>query len=263
MKNIFKNIFAVALLTLSLTSCSKSEDDAVTGSGTLKVEFDQMYGSADLALGTSYTNSNGEVLTPSKIRYIVSNIVLTKVDGTTYTIPKASSYFIIDEATTASRTIALTNVPAGDYKSIKFGIGVDKDQWSLGATGQGDLLTNAQAAGLTWSWAAGYKFLAFEGTFTAPTVASATSYMVHTGKTSVNGTENYNYTEVTLSLPTNALVRTNITPDIHLVADVKKVVDGTNKINLTESAMVMSGAKLALVTTNLSNMFTVDHVHND
>jgi hypothetical protein len=47
------------------------------------------------------------------------------------------------------------------------------------------------------------------------------------------------------------------------MTDLSQVIDGTNKINLTEAATVMGGAKLALVTTNVSSMFKIDHVHND
>jgi hypothetical protein len=132
-------------------------------------------------------------------------------------------------------------------------------QWALGATGQGNFLTQAQTAGMMWSWSAGYKFVAFEGTFTSPTVTTATDYKVHTGQT---GTD-YNYTEVTLNFPNNALVRSSITPQVHIMADLQHIIDGTNKISLTTQPTIMGGSKLALVTANLSNMFEVHHVHND
>jgi hypothetical protein len=269
MKFQFKNIIAVVAIALAFTSCSKDEDPAIdttpVGYGSLKVEFDNVYGTANFAFNTEYTNSNGEKIKATQIKYIVSNIVLTKVDGTIFTYPKASSYFIVDEATAASQLISLPGIPAGDYKSIKFGIGVDRAQWELGATGQGDFLAKAQTAGMMWSWTGGYKFLNFEGNFTSATVTTASNYRVHTGKTMVSGVENYNYAEMTLNFPNYALVRTTIAPQVHILADVKKVVDGTNKIALTDAVGgdIMGGSKLALVTTNLSGMFSVEHVHND
>jgi hypothetical protein len=126
------------------------------------------------------------------------------------------------------------------------------------------LWTKAQAAGMTWSWASGYKFLAVEGTFSSTTCTDV-SYMIHTGKTGTN----YNYTTTTLDLPTNALVRTNITPQIHLSSDLSQIIDGTNKINLSSrngmgmGVMIMGGADLPLITSNLPQMFSVEHVHND
>jgi hypothetical protein len=264
MKFQLKKIAAVVVIAISLFSCS-NDDEVISGNGNLKLEFDNVYNANNLAFNTPYTNSNGEVVKINKLKYIVSNIVLTKADGTTFTLPKSQSYFIVDEATAASALLNLPNIPAANYTKVSFGIGVDQAQFNLGATGQGDFLALAQTAGMMWSWSAGYKFLAFEGTFTSSTVTTATSFMVHTGQT---GTD-YNYTTVTLNLPTNALVRTTITPQVHIMADISKVLDGSNKISLTASngmgmgAMIMSGDKLPIITSNLPTMFSVEHVHND
>lgn len=265
MKFQFKNCIAVMAIVFTLFSCTDKNDEVITGVGNLKLEFDNVYNTNNLAFDTPYTNSNGEVVKINKLKYIVSNIVLTKADGTTYVVPKAQSYFIVDEATAASTLLNLSNIPAANYTKVSFGIGVDKTQWEAGAKGQGDFLTLAQTAGMMWSWSAGYKFLAFEGTFTSSTVTTATSFMVHTGQT---GTD-YNYSEVTLNLPINALVRRTISPQVHIMVDVSKVLDGPNKISLTASngmgmgAMIMSGVKLPLITANLPGMFSVEHVHND
>ena len=259
MKFQIKNILAVVAISVVLFSCTNNDDEAITGEGSLKVEFDNIYKTADFAANTNYTNSNGEIVSVSKVKYIVSNIVLTKEDETTFTYPKSQSYFILDELTPSTLVLNLSGIPAGNYTKIKYGIGVDKAQWEAGATGQGDFLTIAQAAEMMWSWSAGYKFVAFEGTFTSATVTAATQFKVHTGQT---GTD-YNYAEVALDLPVNALVRTTITPQIHIMADLSQIVDGTNTINLSEGATIMGGAKLALVTANIANMFEVEHVHND
>ncbi|RZJ74883.1 MAG: hypothetical protein EOO45_07310 [Flavobacterium sp.] len=267
MKNIF-NAITIALLSLSITSCSNDDSTIsnTTGNGTLTIKFDNAFAGNDLIMGEQpNTTSQNEVLRISTVKYIVSNIVLTKEDGTTFTYPKSQSYFIVDEAIAATQFIDLTNVPAGNYTKIKFGIGVDTEQFETGASGQGDFIAVAQSADMLWSWSAGYKFVAFEGNFTSSSVAESTPFMVHTGMT---GTD-YNYIDVSLTLPTKALVRTGITPAIHVVADVSKIIDGPNKIRLSEhngmgmGAMIMGGAALPLVTQNLGSMFTIDHVHNN
>lgn len=260
MKNTIYKGLAILAVSVLTVSCSNNDEETITGTGSLNIEYDNAFGSNDLILQTqSNTNASNEVLKINTIKYIVSNIVLTKDDGTVLTYPKSESYFIIDESTTGGQVVSLENIPAGNYTKIKFGIGVDKTQFDLGATGQGDFLTTASTAGMLWNWTSGYKFLAYEGTFTSPTVTTATSFTIHTGQT---GTD-YNYTEVTLDLPTNAQVRTTVTPDVHLIVDLSKITDGTNKISLSEAATIMGGAKLALITQNISEMFRVDHVHND
>jgi hypothetical protein len=266
MKFQLKNILAVVAMTFVVSSCSNNDDEAISGQGKLAVEFDNVFGSADLILDSqSNVTSQGETLKISDVKYIISNIVLTNQDGTIFTYPKAQGYFIVSEANAASHVLELNNIPAGNYTKIKFGIGVDETQYNLGETVQGDFFAAAQNEDMAWSWSAGYKHVLFEGMFTSATVTTPTVFMVHTGKSGAN----YNYTDVTLNFPDKALVRTNITPDVHLFADVAKVIDGTNKIVLSDNnmggmgAMIMGGANLPLITANLSEMFSVDHVHND
>lgn len=259
MKFQLKNIIAVLTLSLAFTSCSNNENNDTTGEGALKLEFDNVYGDANFAFNTEYTNSNGEKIKANNAIYIVSNIVLTKEDGSTYSLPKSESYFFVNESDAASTILSLTNIPSGNYKSITFGIGVDEDQFTQGADGQADLWTRAQALGMTWSWAAGYKFVKFEGTTTTASRTDA-NYRVHTGKTG----DIYNYAEVTLALPDNALVRTNVTPQIHIMADLKRIIDGTTVINFEEAVDVMGGSKVQnIMTNNVPDMFEVHHVHND
>ncbi len=267
MKNLLNKAAAIVVLGLVFCACSNDNSNEISsGTGSLRVEFDNSFGDNDLILSTqANSTSNGELLKINKIKYIVSNIVLTKEDGTTFAYPKSESYFIVDEAVSISRLLKLNNIPMANYTKIKFGIGVDKAQWELGATGQGDFLATAQAAGMMWSWSAGYKYLAFEGMFTSSTISEETSFMVHTGQTG----SNYNYTELTLNLPTKAMVRTTIVPEIHVVADLSKIIDGANKIRLSDhtmggtGAMIMGGTSLPLITENLNGMFTIAHVHND
>jgi len=265
MKLQLKNIIALAAIALVLTSCTKdSATENISGVGALSLEFDSVFKTADFIHGTPYTNSNGEVIKIDSLKYIVSNVVLTKADGSTYVVPKNQSYVIVDEfkpnTDEGTTALELPNIPAGNYVKVQFGIGVDQDQYNLGSNAQGTLMTTAKTAGMLPSWDAGYTFVDFEGTFTKPgTVDTDTAFKVNIGKT----TTNYNYTTVTLNLPINALVRTTISPEVHMFVDLSKIIDGTNKINLTDGATITDGSKVDLITGNIASMFTVSHVHND
>lgn len=266
MKFQLKNIVAAMAITLTLASCSSDDNNDITGVGSLKVEFDNVFGSANLILNSqANVTSQGETLNISDVKYIISNVELTKEDGTVYVYPKTQSYFIVSEANEASHVLNLLNIPAGNYTKIKFGIGVDEERYNAGETVQGDFFAAAQNEDMAWTWSAGYKHLLFEGNFTSSTVTTPTTFMVHTGKSGAN----YNYNSVTLDFPDKAMVRTTITPDVHIFSDVAQIIDGTNKVSLTDNnmggmgAMIMSGANLPLITANLSAMFSVDHVHND
>lgn len=267
MKNTLYKAILILAITFFTTSCSSDDNNEnADATGKVGLKFDNSFGADDLILDAqNKPTSNNELLKINLVRYIVSNIVLTKADGTTFIYPKSKSYFIADENSAAGYKFELTDVPTGDYTKVKFGIGVDKEQWLLGASGQGDFLAQAQKADLLWNWTAGYKFFALEGTFTSADGKTIAPFMIHTGQT---GTD-YNYTEVTLDLPTKALVRTNISPDIHIITDLSKVFNGPNKLKLTDynadgmGAMIMGGTALPLITANIATMFKVDHVHND
>jgi hypothetical protein len=268
MKFQFKKIIAVMAITTVFASCSNDDtySDLTNQYGNLEVEFDNVFGNANLILDSqSNVTSQGETMNISNVKYVISNIVLIKEDGSTFVYPKVESYFIVSEANEVSRVLELGNIPAGNYTAIRFGIGVDEAQYDLGEAGQGGLFVLAQNEGMASVWSEGYKHLLLEGTFTSSTVASPTAFIVNTGKSATA----YNYTQVTLDFPDKALVRSTITPDVHIFADVAKVIDGTNKINLSANiaggsgSMITSGENMSLVTANLSQMFTVDHVHND
>ncbi|WP_010517313.1 MbnP family protein [Croceivirga radicis] len=249
------------LLTIGM-SCSNDDDkvDQITGEGTLKIEFDNAYEGSDLLLGTSYPGNGTERLTIDTFKYIVSNISLTQEDGTVFTYPKDESLFVIDESDNDSRFISLPNVPAGNYTKISFGIGVDQEKYLQGAEGQGDFLAIATDAGMLWSWQAGYKFIRYEGSFSSDGSTEETAFAIHMGS---HGSALDNYKEITLDLPVSAKLRTDIAPEIHIVADLAGVLNAETILYLTDKAQIhVDPVKSPQIAVNTSKIFTVDHVHN-
>ncbi|WP_158976864.1 MbnP family protein [Cellulophaga sp. L1A9] len=259
MKN-FK-IALLAMISIVAISCNNDDDadEALTGSGEISVTFDNGYEGNDLILATANTaNANGEALTVTRLNYIVSNFVLTDVDGNEYVYPKDDSYFIISQESDLE-DISLSDIPAGEYTTIKFGIGIDDEKFQQGADGQGDLWTQAEAYNLTWSWTSGYKYINYEGTFTSETVTEETNFRIHLGRLG----DQVNYEEVTLALPTNVTVSDEMDSNIHLKIDASKILTSINNLSLSEEATYMTDPATApLVAENTATMFTVDHVHN-
>lgn len=266
MKNIIK-MLSVMVASL-FVSCS-SNDDAINKNENGKVQlfFDHTFNGDQLLLDTSfYTNSNNESLQISRFSYIISNVRLTNDIGETFVYPKNDSYFIIDNGANQV-TINLQNIPAGNYTSVTFGIGVDQQKYLTGETDQQDFWDLAAQHEMTWAWITGYKFINMEGVFRSNEVEGIPNFSVHVGS---HGTALDNYKEITLSLPNSARVRENITPSIHFMVDANKILDGVNKIKLSENlnpagttASIMVNADLSTkIHQNATEMFTVDHVHN-
>ena len=254
-----------AVFALFMTSCSSddnaSDDDALTGTGEISVKYDNGFNGNDLVLGTANAaNANGEAITINRFNYIVSNFRLVNAAGEEFTYAKDDSYFIINQETEDDQ-IALADIPAGEYTTLKFGVGIDQEKYLQGAEGQGDFLTLAEDNNMMWSWQAGYKFLNFEGTFTSETITEATEFKIHMGS---HGSSLDNYKEVTLELPNNVVVGDGVDSNIHLKIDASKILVGaTNSIELTEKQVIMVDAeKSPQIAVNTSEMFVVDHVHN-
>ncbi|MBU2996759.1 hypothetical protein KO500_09950 [Cellulophaga baltica] len=259
MKN-FK-IALMAIFSTIIISCDNNDDDtsSLTGTGTVSVTFDNGYDGNDLILDVENSeNENDESLTVSRFSYIVSNFSLIDEEGNEYIFPKDDSYFIINQEE-GLEDVELSDIPAGTYTTLKFGVGVDDEKYQEGGEIQEEFWELAEANNLTWSWTAGYKYINYEGTFTSETITEATDYTIHLGRLG----DQVNYEEVTLNLDTNITVSDEMDSNIHLEVDASKILTAVTSIELTEKATLMTDAEKApLIAENASEMFVVDHVHN-
>ena len=163
MKNLKLRIVAVAALVLGITSCKKEEETTSSGNGTVNIEFAHKYGmmsDKDFMLDSIFIHPmKNDTMYFSKFKYFFTNVKLKKVDGTYWT--ETESYHLIDLAKPSSLTISLTNVPAGDYTSLEYTLGVDSIRNVSGAQ-TGDLATTND---MFWSWKSGYIMLKAEGKY--------------------------------------------------------------------------------------------------
>ena len=135
----FKTLLMAITTVAALSSCSKKDDnnsqEKTNGNAEVSLQFDNYVGTEKLALGASaraakaYT-SNRQTLKFSEVKYVITNVVLVKADGTKvpyHTEDLDKGGFLINQANTASLTPVLKNIPEGDYKGIEFGLGVKKE----------------------------------------------------------------------------------------------------------------------------------------
>ena len=258
------------LLSILTISCSDSDDteDLAGETGEIILKFDNGVGDQDFIFGTEYTKSNNESFQLSNLKYIISNVRLTDSEGNVFMYPTEDNVFIIDEsdANTAGEVwLSLDGIDAADYVSVTFGVGIDQDRFALGADGQADFLAEAQSEEMFWAWASGYKFVRFDGTYSATSGDKALvdePLNIHMGSI---GTSLDNYKEVTLELPNSLLVREDATPEIHIKADLAKVWDGVTIANFVDGydQVHTDVDETPIIAANVIEMFEVHHVHND
>ncbi len=255
------------LITISILipSCKKDDTPIYTASvkAPLSIEFDNIAGSLDLQLNTgSYTNAVGESFKVTKLKYYVSNFRLTKTDGTNYTVPQDSSYFLIDEGITNDVKL---NVPEGEYTSLSFVVGVDSLRNTMDISRRtGVLDPTGLAEEMYWGINSGYIFLKFEGTSDA--VVSAThAFQYHVGGFggyTTSSTNNLRTITLNLTARGTPKVQSGKLTNIHLMVDILKMLNGSTNISFAATSSILSPLPGVPLADNYINMFRHDHTEN-
>lgn len=170
-----KLLSIIAISVILFTSCSKDEDlvPAAETEGKATITFDAAFGTQDFALNKDFL-SGATTYNFTRFRYWVSEAVLVNSQGEEYKVP--NSYFLLEETAaipvqdgaftypaTKRESIDLREIPVGDYKTIKFSIGVDSrynDNLSLQA---GELSQLNGMTNVSWMWMTSYIFTSIGG----------------------------------------------------------------------------------------------------
>lgn len=270
----FLSLYFIAFTFFTFISCrSNDEDDSsAEAKGNLQLKFENGFTNlGDIVLNqTTQTSSQGQKHQFSNIKYVISNISLIDENGNEFKYHENNpdkGAFIIDQADAIAGIVYvnLNEIPKNNYKKIKLGLGISQNAYLLGQDGQAEFWNKAKQKGISWSWAAGYVFVKLEGKYGIN--SPDTEFMNHTGNmgnVTANGSPDL-YREITLNLPTTARVTNQITPSIHILADLNQYLSGEIPLvlNSTNDMMMGSNQHLVNVTDNLTKMFKVDHVHND
>ena len=284
-----KTILMAITTVAALSSCSKKDDNNDSTPAKVTLQFDHYVGAEKLTLGTdvagakAYT-SNGQTLKFSEVKYVITNVVLVKADGTKvpyHTEDLDKGGFLINQADAASLAPVLNDIPEGDYKGIEFGLGVKKELNNLKLQTQFPnfyrLTGEFKHSGIMhWEWANGYRFVKLEGWYSNPTppgkdkegnplpAITDGELSIHIGSAfkgtkvigedkKVKGIENETlnidrdaFRFVSLDFPKNLSVKGGATAKVTIKADFDKLINGTNKISLNGKIPVVH---------SLNNMF--------
>lgn len=171
-------LITISLITISLTSCKKEgctdetalnyDAEAKKDDGTcnfqqfadVQLSFEHVFGMTqeEFNLNQNYVHpKTGDTLNFTMLKYYVSNIKLKNADGTWWT--QEDSYHLVCESCDLGNSIALTDIPVGNYIEMEYTIGVDSMKNVSGA--QSGALSPSN--GMFWSWNSGYIMIKAEG----------------------------------------------------------------------------------------------------
>ena len=150
-----KHGFCLIALALVLTGIA-------THAATLEVQITPKVSGENLQPASfRYQTSAGETFSITRVSYLASNFELQRDDGSWLQLSNSVGWFDFDEN---RDSIRLQNVPPGEFRSIRFLIGLNTNlnHADVAKFPAGHPL-NPNLNGLHWSWQGGYIFMALEG----------------------------------------------------------------------------------------------------
>ena len=160
---------------MTLLSCHTDNDDKVSHVNTLfnfSHNWDATaFTNADFNI-IKYTNANGEEMSISKLRYLISNITFKKSNGETFVL---EGYNLVD--VTNNTTLSFTpnnSIPTGIYSNVSFTFGFNNnDNYNNNYTDLNSASWNVPAM-----MGGGYHFMQLEGKF-IDNASTETGYAYH------------------------------------------------------------------------------------
>ncbi len=248
-------LMGLSLLALTFTSCEKDEKDNTppATSKDVVLKFEHIWGPNGPAfeIGTQYSHPlTDQEITFTTLRYYVSNVVFVRQDGSEWA--ETESYYIVDASNPDKTNLTIKNVPVGEYKGVKYTLGVDSARNTSGAqTGALD-----PAEGMFWSWNTGYIFVKAEGNSpSSPTENFVYHLGGFTGANKAKREVNHDFGQSLLSLQSNS------SNSVHIMVNAARFWHGG--ISLADMNRVhMPGANASTLASNFAGGFMFDHVHN-
>jgi hypothetical protein len=250
-------IFSIlAIVGLSLHSCKKDKDPTPTtpaaATGMLAFHIHTNIDTMEVEdYDSVYTTTAGRKIAVHKSQLYISNIQAVKLDGSTYDITG-----IIKLMKQGEEEYVIGNVPAGNYKSIKFNVGLSATtNAAIPANSDSTLNQPAMWFGNT-AQPSGFIFLNFEGTIDTTTAGNASVSQMQTFNYKIGTGMNLK----TVTMPDqNYTVSADQVQYIHMVADYNMLFDGI-QLNLSSNLNVVSPSDNATmlgmqIANNIPMMF--------
>ncbi len=219
---------------------------AAGGNGNFYMQFHNHVKDQELKLGNVwYSTDAGDTYRITHFNYYISNITFNAADGSRYAEPE--SYHLVKGDVTESQQIVVNHVPAGEYTSVSFMIGVDFYR-NIGGARTGDLDT---AKGMFMGDGKGYIMAMMAG-FAPRSPNGQLKYHIG-GYDGVNNA----IKNVTLQFKEPITIAGD-NQSLHINADAAKWFDGVHAIDFATLPSVDTiGPGAKMISENYAHMFSM------
>ncbi|MDC1197421.1 hypothetical protein N8035_01075 [Algibacter sp.] len=169
-----QRIILIILVLFMFTSCNKDKDVS-----QVQIIFKFSHNWDGTAVSNAnfnsiiYTNANGEDLSITKLRYLISKITFEKSSGETFIL---DGYNLVDVTNNTNQSFTpITTIPDGDYSKVSFTFGFDNDD----NYNENYIDLNSASWNVPELLGGGYHYMQLEGKFIDNTTTE-TGYAYHT-----------------------------------------------------------------------------------
>lgn len=252
-------VLTTLFIPLFFSSCNHPEEDNSTTSttGTTGAPTGDLYfhlhtyidnNEVDL-YNTNYTADDGRKVSLQLAQLYISEIQLVKLDGSLLNIP--NTHILMEQKTA---TYKIGNVPVGNYKSVRFKIGLDPATNGLNPSQSNDsaILNQSEMWFDATPQPSGYVFVSLKGKIDTSENADNTAAQMQQFEYKIGTNEHY--TQVNMP-DKNYSVYQNQISYLHVIVDYYKLFNGlilNNPTNL--SATTVDDNNHAPATTVANNI---------
>lgn len=253
-----KKILTYLVISLICFNCSEDKDDNLTlGPSMVNVSFafthdwdGTLINSANLQ-SEIVTNEHGEVISMTRLRYLISRFELIHENGDSYLFEGYKFTDLSDESTYSF--VPINTIPLGNY-TLKFIWGFNELDNVDGAY--------ADLNSASWNWPAllggGYHFLQFDGTYNVDTTAPA-PFNYHNGTARVSdGVFEQNFATISLSTPIS--IRDNAIIEVKMnIAEFFKNPN-TWDLNVLDTPLMPNYNAQKMMQENVMTVFSIGNI---
>ena len=164
--NIKINILLSAAVIMAFSACKEpccDPDPPKNDTVQVGLSFKPVFKGNALSWSDNYITEAGDTIRFDKVKFLMSDFTLERQNGELVQLKHQYAYISLKDN---RDSVMLINVPRGDYKSLRFQVGLDsavnhgnQAQWGL------DHALNPSVNDMHWGWTGGYIFNIIEGYF--------------------------------------------------------------------------------------------------
>ena len=251
-----QRIILIILVLFMFTSCNNDKDVS-----QVQITFKFSHNWDGTAVSNAnfnsiiYTNANGEDLSITKLRYLISKITFEKSSGETFIL---DGYNLVDVTNNTNQSFTpITTIPDGDYSKVSFTFGFDNDD----NYNENYIDLNSASWNVPELLGGGYHYMQLEGKFIDNTTTE-TGYAYHTIRAVDNSGATQVFQDTFFEIDVGAInITNNATFNIEMnIAEWFKNPN-TWDLNVLNQMLMPNSSAQIMMYENGQNVFNLESVN--